>query len=59
MVRTDNVGAIFIAEKASSGVRTRYMDTRYHFIMDHLEDGFIKIIFVTILETFGDVLRED
>jgi hypothetical protein len=33
VVRCDNnVGAIFMAENSSSGVRTRHVDTRYHFI---------------------------
>ena len=31
-VRIDNIGAIFMVENASSGVRTRHIDTRYHFI---------------------------
>jgi hypothetical protein len=30
----------------SSGVRTRHIDTMYDFIRDHLEDGFIMIVFV-------------
>jgi hypothetical protein len=32
VVRCDNVGAIFMAENSSSGVCTRHVDTRYHFI---------------------------
>ena len=32
IVRCDNVGAIFMAENSSSGVRTRHVDTRYHFV---------------------------
>jgi hypothetical protein len=30
IVRSDDVGAIFMAENSSSGVRTRHIDTRYH-----------------------------
>jgi hypothetical protein len=30
IVRIDNIGAIFMAENASSGVCTRHIDTRYH-----------------------------
>jgi hypothetical protein len=29
IVRCDNVGAIFMAENSSSGIRTRHIDTRY------------------------------
>jgi hypothetical protein len=45
-MRTHNIGAIFMAENPSSGVRTRHIDTRYHFIREHVEDSFIKIIFI-------------
>jgi hypothetical protein len=46
MVRNDNISAMFMAENVSSGVRTRQTATRYHFIREHVEDGFIKIVFV-------------
>jgi hypothetical protein len=46
MVRTDKIGTMFMAEKASSDVRTKQIDTRYHFIREHIEDGFIKIVIV-------------
>jgi hypothetical protein len=46
MVRADNIGAMFMAENASAGVRTRHNDTRYHYIREHVEDSFIKILFV-------------
>jgi hypothetical protein len=46
MVRCDNVRAIFMAENSSYGVRIQHTDMRYHFVCEHVEDGFIKIIFV-------------
>jgi hypothetical protein len=46
VVRYDNIGAIFMAENSSSGVRTRHIDTRYHFMREHVVDEFIKITFV-------------
>jgi hypothetical protein len=46
VVRCDNVGAIFMAENSSSGIRTCHIDTRYHFVREHAEDGFIEIVFV-------------
>jgi hypothetical protein len=45
VVRCDNVGAIFMAENSSSGIRTRHIDTRYHFVREHVKDGLIKIVF--------------
>ena len=32
IVKTDNIGAMFMAQNSSSGVRTRHVDTRYHYI---------------------------
>jgi hypothetical protein len=32
VVRCDNVDAIFMAKNSSSGVHTRHVDSRYHFI---------------------------
>jgi hypothetical protein len=46
VVRCDNVGAIFMAENSSSGIRTHHIDTRYHFVREHVKDGLIKIVFV-------------
>jgi hypothetical protein len=46
VVRCDNVGANFMEENSSSGVGTRHIDTRYHFVREHVVDEFIKIIFV-------------
>jgi hypothetical protein len=47
VVRCNNVGAIFMAENSSSRVRTRHIDTRYHFfVCEHVEDGLTKIVFV-------------
>jgi hypothetical protein len=44
MLRTDNIDAIFMSENASTGVRTRFINTRYHFIREYVEDVFIKIV---------------
>ena len=59
VVRCDNVGAIFMAENSSSGVRTRHIDTRYHFVREHIEDGFIKIVFVKSRENVADLFTKN
>jgi hypothetical protein len=46
MVRTDDIEAIFMSENALTGFHTRHMDTRYNFVQEFIEDGFIKIEFV-------------
>ncbi len=45
-VRVDNMGAIFMSENASSGIRTRHVDTRYHFVREQVADKIVEIIFV-------------
>jgi hypothetical protein len=44
VARCDNVGAIFMAENSHSGVRKRHIDTRYHFIREHVKYGMITIV---------------
>jgi hypothetical protein len=46
IVRCGNFGATFMMENSSSGVRTRHVDIRYHFVYEHVVDDFIKIVFV-------------
>jgi hypothetical protein len=59
IVRIDNNGAIFMAENASSGVRTRHIDTRYHFIREHIEDGFIEIVFVRTSDNDANIFTKN
>jgi hypothetical protein len=40
-VRCDNVGAVIMAEILSSEIRMHHIDTRYHFVCDHVKDGWI------------------
>jgi hypothetical protein len=58
VVRCNNVGAIFMAENSSSGVCTRHVDTRYHFIREHIEDGFIQIVFVKSCDNNVDLFTK-
>ena len=44
--RSDNAGAIFMVENSSSGVHTHHIDTRNHFIREHVEYLIIRIVFV-------------
>jgi hypothetical protein len=32
VVKTDNIGALIMSQNSSTGVRSRHIDTRYHFI---------------------------
>jgi hypothetical protein len=59
VVTSDNVGAIVMAENSSSEVRTRHIDTRYHFVLEHVEDGFIKIVFVESEDNNADIITKN
>jgi hypothetical protein len=46
VVKTDNIGAIFMSENASTGFCTRHVDTRYHSVQEFIEDDFLKMILI-------------
>jgi sulfatase maturation enzyme AslB (radical SAM superfamily) len=58
IVKTDNVGAMFMAQYSSSGVRTRHVDTWYHFVRENLDDGIIKIEFIKSVENQSDIFTK-
>jgi hypothetical protein len=59
IVKTDNVGAMFMAQNRSSSVRTRHVDTRYRFVRKNLEDGIIKIEFIKPDENQSDIFTKN
>jgi hypothetical protein len=58
LVKTENVGAMFMAQNGSSGVRTRRVDNRFHFVRENLEEGIIKIEFVKSVENESDIFTK-
>jgi hypothetical protein len=48
-----------MAENLSSGVHTRHVDTRYHFIHEHIEDGFIQIVLVKSCDNDADLFTKN
>jgi hypothetical protein len=59
IVKTDNVGPMFMAQNSSSGVRTRHVDTRYHLVRENLDDGIIKIEFIKSVENQSDIFAKN
>jgi hypothetical protein len=59
VVMTDNIGAIFMSENASTSFRTRHVDTRYHFVREFVDSGFIKIEFVRSVENYSDLFTKN
>jgi hypothetical protein len=59
IVKSDNVGAMFMAQNSFSGVRTRHVDTRYHFVQENLDDGIIEIEFIKFVENQSDIFTKN
>jgi hypothetical protein len=59
MIRKDNIGAMFIAKNASPGDRTRHIGSSYHLIREHIEYGFIKIVFVKTDDNDSDLFTKN
>jgi hypothetical protein len=58
-VKMDNIGAMFMAQNALSGVRTRHIDTCYHYVRKNLEEGIINIEFVKSIENNSDIFTKN
>lgn len=59
IVRVDNIGAIFMSENVSTSSRTKHVDLRTKFVMEYVEDEFIKIIFVKSEDNTSDILTKN
>jgi hypothetical protein len=59
VLRPDNVGAMFMARNSSSGVRIRHIDTRYHYMREYVEDGFIKIVIFNKEDNNSDLFTKN
>ena len=58
-VNVDNIGAIYLTKNATTGSRTKHVDTRYHFVRDYVEDGIIKVQFVRSEENHADIFTKN
>jgi len=45
-VHVDNVGAIFLANNATTGQHTRHIDVRHHYVREYIENDIVVIRFV-------------
>jgi hypothetical protein len=56
VVKTNNFGAMSMAQNTSTGIHTRHMNTRYHFIRESIEESLGKIEFVRSCDNNSDFL---
>ena len=59
VVKTDNVGALFMSQNSSTGVRSRHVDTRYHFIRENVEDGIVRVEPVNSNDNDSDIFTKN
>jgi hypothetical protein len=55
IVKFDNVVAIFMAQNLSFRVHIRHVDTRYHFVYEHIVDDFTNIVLFKSCENDADL----
>jgi hypothetical protein len=59
VVKTDKVSALFISQNSSTGVRSRHINTRYHFIRDNVEDRIALVVFVKSSGNDSDIFMRN
>lgn len=57
-VIVDNKGEIFISENVIVKI-TKHIDAQYHVIWEYIEDGFIKLQFITSIENKKDIYTKN
>ncbi len=57
-VNVDNIGAVYLSKNATTGSRTKHIDTRYHFVREYIEDGILKVIFVRSESNDADIFTK-
>jgi len=58
-VHVDNVAAIYLANNATIGNRTKHIDVRYHYVREYVEDGIVKIVFVKSIDNDADIFTKN
>jgi hypothetical protein len=58
-VNVDNVGAVYLSKNATTGNRTKHIDTRYHFVREYVEDGIVKVVFVRSEDNDADIFTKN
>ena len=54
----ENFGEIYIS-KNNERKRTKYLDVKYHFIREYIENGVIKIIFLISEHNMADPVKKN
>jgi len=58
-VNVDHIGEIYLTKNATTGSRTKHVDTRYHFVRkEYVEDGTIKVEFVRSEDNHANIFTK-
>ncbi|SOV08927.1 uncharacterized protein UDID_17789 [Ustilago sp. UG-2017a] len=57
-LRTDSQGCIQVSKDPAKHWKLKHIDTRYHFVRDHVQEGEVKIDFVGTTDNVTDILTK-
>ena len=55
---TDSQGCIQVSKDPVKHWKLKHIDTRYHFVRDHIQEGEVKINFVGTADNITDILTK-
>ena len=58
MVRVENLGATIMASNITNTCHTKYVDIRYKYVNEYVEDGVVKIVFVKSADNDSSILTK-
>jgi hypothetical protein len=59
VIKTDNVGAIYLSNNYTTSQQTKHIDVRVHFVRQYIEDGIFKIEFVNSEKNDADIFTKN
>jgi hypothetical protein len=59
VIKTDNVGAIYLSNNYTTSQRTKHIDVRVHFVRQYIEDGIFRIEFVGSEDNDADIFTKN
>ena len=59
VVHVDNVSAIYLSSNATSGNRTKHIDTRIHFACECQEEGKVLVKFIRSEDNDSDIMTKN
>jgi hypothetical protein len=58
-VYMDNVGAVFLAQNATTGQRTKHIDIRYYYARELVEKEIIEVVFLNTMDKDADIFTKN